>query len=234
MIAGPRAARRGLTLLEVLVSLTIFLISIAVLGQMVRLASSQALDVRRRNQATQLCQSKLAEVMAGAVPLQSQSDVPFDEDADWRWSLDCNQGDIANLWSVTVKVHRQGEDNPAQQVALSRMVLDPSQRGSSFDNPAPAATAADPNSQSGSGSGSGASGAGSSTGSGAASGMGTGAGSMSPAATTPAATTPSAPRSGGSNTPSSSPTVNSPAGSGSSPAGGNSRPGGNSTPGKKG
>jgi general secretion pathway protein I len=128
-----RARRRGMSLLEVLVALAIFLSALIVLGRLVILGGERARDVQGLAQATQLCQSKMAEVVAGVVPLNSQSGTPFDEDPAWTWSLDCSQGDIANLWDVTVTVTRQRADGSKIESTLTQKVLDPSMRGHAAD-----------------------------------------------------------------------------------------------------
>jgi type II secretion system protein I len=130
-----QAARPGLSLLEVLVALTIFLLSLVAISRLVEMGGERALEARERVQAAQLCESKMNEVVAGVVPLQSQGDTPFDEDPDWVWSLDCDQGAITNLWNVTVKVSRQqGQGNRTPiSVSLSQMLLDPSIRGNAYD-----------------------------------------------------------------------------------------------------
>src|SRR5262249_46245586 len=92
--------RQGLSLLEVVVALTIFLFALGVIGRLVTMGGDQAFDVQQKGQASQLCQSKLAEVVAGVVPLQNQSEVPFDEDPQWLWSLDAEQGSVSGLWNV--------------------------------------------------------------------------------------------------------------------------------------
>ncbi len=127
------AARRGLSLLEVLVALTIFLLSFVAIGRLVSLASDQAVEVQYQSQGTRLAQSKLNEVIAGAVPLQGASG-SFDEDPDWQWSVDAQQNsDVTGLWTVTVTVKRAvGESEPIT-ATLTQMVLDPSVRGSVFD-----------------------------------------------------------------------------------------------------
>jgi general secretion pathway protein I len=126
--------RKGLSLLEVIVALSIFLFAIVAIARLVNLGSDLALDVEQRSRATQLCQSKLSEVISGAVTLTSQSDTPFDEDPSWTWSLDCEQASVAGLWNVTVKASHQGSDgNKVVMCALSQMVLDPSIRGTSYD-----------------------------------------------------------------------------------------------------
>jgi general secretion pathway protein I len=129
----PTRPRRGLSLLEVLVALAIFLFALVGIGRLIVWGSDRALDVQYKTQAAQLCQAKMAEVIAGAVPLSSQNDAPFDEDPDWHWSLDAEQGSISGLWTLTVKVTRQGKGNDPLEVTLSQMILDPSLRGSAMD-----------------------------------------------------------------------------------------------------
>jgi Tfp pilus assembly protein PilV len=127
------AARPGLSLIEVLVALAIFLFSLIAIGGLVSMAGDRALDIQQMNEATRLCQSKMNEVVIGAVPLQPQSDTS-DDDSGWFWSLDCQQGDAApNLWTCTVKVYRKRGDSSQFGVTLTQMVLDPSVRGSTLD-----------------------------------------------------------------------------------------------------
>jgi general secretion pathway protein I len=169
----PSCRRHGLSLLEVLVALAVFLFALIAIGRLVTLGGDRALDVQRQSQAIHLCQSKLAEVMAGVVPLASQGDVPFDEDPSWTWSLDCEQNTtITGLWNVTVSVTQKRSGNSKVECSLHQMVLDPSLRGSTLDASALAsASSSSSASNSRSGSNSPASGA---TG-------GTGSGSMAPA-----------------------------------------------------
>jgi type II secretion system protein I len=129
--ACPRA---GFSLLEVIVAMAIFLMSIAVIGEIVTMGGERALDVEQQSEAMMLCQAKMAEVVAGAQPLSSVSDQSFDETSDYTWSLDASQNDITNLWNVNVTVKRERSDGTKIQAVLSQMVLDPSQRGSSQDS----------------------------------------------------------------------------------------------------
>src|SRR5947209_359815 len=101
---SARSTRTGLSLLEVLVALAIFLFSIVALHQALNIGTSNAVDMQQHMQAAQLAQSKMAEVYVGAVPMSSQADTPFDEDPDYTWSLDAEPGTVANLWNVTVTV----------------------------------------------------------------------------------------------------------------------------------
>jgi general secretion pathway protein I len=167
-----KRSRPGVSLLEVLAALSIFLVSFAALGHLVQSSADRALDVQLQSHAARLAQSKLHEVVWGIEPLSSTSGSFYDDpnDTGWQWTLDCEQGNITNLWNVTVTVHRDLNDGTHIEFTLNQMVLDPSMRGSTFDTPA-ADTTPDTNTTSGS------SGAG---------GAGAGAGAASGAATKPA------------------------------------------------
>ena len=131
---GKAAGRTGFSLLEVLVALAIFLFGLVAIGQLITLGSDRALEVQFQTQAVQLCQAKMAEVVAGAVPLSSQADAKFDEDPDWSWSLEAEQDSNSSLlWNVKVTVTHPRPDGSKMEASLSQMVLDPSQRGSATD-----------------------------------------------------------------------------------------------------
>ncbi|HXG13174.1 MAG TPA: prepilin-type N-terminal cleavage/methylation domain-containing protein [Gemmataceae bacterium] len=168
--------RPGLSLLEVLVALAIFLVGMVVLGQMINLASEQALQVRQQGQAAQLCQSKLAEISAGAIPLSSEGETPFEEDPSWVWSIQAEPAEIPNLWRVSVRVSRAGAaEGVGVECVMSQLVLDPAVRGSALDMPS-APSAADSGGSSSSGSSSASSGGGQGSGGGQRSGGGQGSG----------------------------------------------------------
>ncbi len=120
--------RPGLSLLEVLVAMAIFLFSVIGIAHVIGQAGDRAVDVQRQSQAIQICQAKMAEVIAGAIPLSSQSDVSLDEDPDWHWSLDAQQGSVPGLWNVNIKVSRPGPGGNIE-TSLSQLVMDPSLRG---------------------------------------------------------------------------------------------------------
>ena len=136
-----RAQRSGLTLLEVLVSLAIFLLCLIALSRLLGMGSDFARDANQQTECLRLAQSKLNEVWAGVVPLQSQSDTAFDENPDFMWSLDAeNDPNVTNLWDITVTVYRQRPDGSKMSVTLSHMLIDPSIRGSTINNNASGTT----------------------------------------------------------------------------------------------
>lgn len=118
--------RRGLTLLEVLLSLGLFLGALAALSQLWYGGVRAAVQARLATQAILRCESKLNEVVAGAVPLQSTSDTPFDDDSSWTWSLQVEIGPHTDSMLVTVKVSHPGQSGlSSSDYQLRRLIRDP-------------------------------------------------------------------------------------------------------------
>ncbi len=155
MLRAP-AARPALTLMEVLVSLAIFLLSLAALTRLVTFAGERAQEAQYRSQATMYCLSQLAEVEAGSIAMSSQGETALGDDPDYEWSMDASQGQVAGIWNVTVTVtHKNGNGVPIK-VSLSKIVLDPAVVGSTQDS-VPVNSSTSNNSSTGTGSSSGSS-----------------------------------------------------------------------------
>jgi prepilin-type N-terminal cleavage/methylation domain-containing protein len=133
--ARIRRNRSGFTLLEVLIALAILLIALAALSRLLTMGGNFARDANQQTECVRLAQSKLNEVWAGVVPLQSQGDTPFDENPDYLWSLDAeNDPNVTNLWDITVTVSRPQAGGGKMTVTLSHMLIDPSIRGSMINS----------------------------------------------------------------------------------------------------
>ncbi|WP_339731142.1 type II secretion system minor pseudopilin GspI [uncultured Gimesia sp.] len=119
--------RSGLTLLEVLISLSIFLAALTALSQLIGIGSRAAVQSQLRTQAIIKCQSKLAEVLAGVQPMESVSQAGFEEsDENWKWSLNVEPGDYTNLLKLTVLVQYAGNsETVSTSYQLIRQVRDP-------------------------------------------------------------------------------------------------------------
>ena len=118
--------RQGLTLLEVLLALGLFLGALAALSQLWYGGVRAAVQARLSTQAILRCESKLNEVVAGAVPLQSTGDTPFDDDVSWTWSLQVETGPHTDAMLVTVKVSHPGQSGlSSNDYQLRRLIRDP-------------------------------------------------------------------------------------------------------------
>jgi general secretion pathway protein I len=126
---GGGAVRSGLSLLEVMAALAIFLFSLVALNQLVDIGSANAQDIDWLARASLIAQSRMAEVLAGSIPLSSQSDSSVDEDPDWNWSMDAEGDTAPGLWRVKITVSRERTDGSRFETVLNQMVLDPTYRG---------------------------------------------------------------------------------------------------------
>ncbi|MFI4847830.1 MAG: prepilin-type N-terminal cleavage/methylation domain-containing protein [Gimesia chilikensis] len=128
MISIPtqKRTRAGLTLLEVLISLAIFLGALTALSQLIGIGSRAAVQAQLRTQAILKCQSKLAEVLAGAQPLESVSQAAYEDEENWKWSLDVQPGAYENILQLTVSVLYSGAgESVTTSYQLTRQIRDP-------------------------------------------------------------------------------------------------------------
>ncbi|WP_417390877.1 type IV pilus modification PilV family protein [Gimesia sp.] len=120
-------SRAGLTLLEVLISLSIFLGALTALSQLIGIGSRAAVQTQLKTQAIFRCQSILAEILAGAQPMESVALAAFDDDSkNWKWSLNVEPGDYENMLKLTVLVQYTGDsETVSTSYQLIRQVRDP-------------------------------------------------------------------------------------------------------------
>ena len=125
--ANHESRRAGLTLLEVLISLSIFLAALTALSQLIGIGSRAAVQTQLRTQALFRCQSVLAEVLAGAQPMESVAMSAFDDESEnWKWSLNVEPGDYENMLKLTVLVQYIGDsETVSTSYQLIRQVRDP-------------------------------------------------------------------------------------------------------------
>ena len=127
MIASRSSPRRsGVSLIEVMVALAVFLMCLTAIGKLVDLGGDNALSARYQNTGTRLAKSKMNEVIAGMVAVSSGGSGDFSADGDdgWQWTVTSSATDIANLYSVTVTVSKPFQGRP-YEVTLTQTVFDP-------------------------------------------------------------------------------------------------------------
>jgi hypothetical protein len=121
-----RRTTAGFSLLEVILALSILVGAIAVLGELVRLGTMNAASARDLTQAQLLCESKLAEVMAGLMLPEAVHGVPCETDPSWLYSIDVQPLDMPGIVVLSVTV---SQDVPANlrpaEFTLVRWVQDP-------------------------------------------------------------------------------------------------------------
>jgi hypothetical protein len=127
-----------MTLLEVVLSVAIFFLAMAAIYHLIDLGQRNALESRLQSQAVFRAEQIMAEVVAGAVPLQSTGETAFADGAvvnsptaprsgEWTWSLDVLPWGLdATMQELVVTVrHRTsvGEENAT--FTLRRIIRDP-------------------------------------------------------------------------------------------------------------
>lgn len=124
----PRAevTRSGISLMEVVIALGIFIGSLAALSQLSNNGMSAAVQSRLLTHAILRCESKLNEVAAAVEPLQPIEGQPFEDDENWSWSLTSATGPHADLLLVTITVkYFKQNDLASTSYSISRLIRDP-------------------------------------------------------------------------------------------------------------
>jgi type II secretion system protein I len=127
MIAVRSQSRHsGVSLLEVLIALAIFLLCFAAIGKLVEVGTDNALNTRFQNTATRLAISKMHEVEIGAIPVSSGGSGDFSADGDdgWQWTVTSSATEIANVYAVTVTVSRNLQGRPFE-IVVTQTIFDP-------------------------------------------------------------------------------------------------------------
>ncbi len=132
-----RAFRAGLSLLEVLVALAIFFLSIIVISQMVDMASRTAQKAARLTKAALHAETVMAELTAGVRQMASSGQEPIQESEEgWLVSVQTQPeswtqtqsgvgtGFGLHLVHVTV-VWQNSAGFPETEYTLARVLLDP-------------------------------------------------------------------------------------------------------------
>ncbi len=126
-IQQQREARRnGLTLLEVMLALAILGVSIAVVGELIRIGTRSAAQARDLSTAQLMCESKLSEILAGIEPPSASSGGPLDEYGEWSYSVESESTDQEGLLLVRVTVQQNLDAGQrAASFTIARWMTDP-------------------------------------------------------------------------------------------------------------
>lgn len=117
-----------MSLIEVLLALTILLLSMVAIGQLVDIGTDHGVAARLQVRGSRLAQAKMAEVEAGVVPVEAGSGT-FDTDQDWSWTVEAEPAGPPNLFRVTVTVTKDDRGRPVE-IKLAQLLLDPAKTGS--------------------------------------------------------------------------------------------------------
>lgn len=120
------SAHRGLSLLEVILAIAILGTAMAVIGQLMNLGYRSAVEARLRTDAGLLCDTKMAELVAGVLEVKSSSGQAIAEAPGWVYSIDIQSGSQLGLLAATVTVS-QDSNQSADPISMSivRFLPDP-------------------------------------------------------------------------------------------------------------
>lgn len=124
-----RNRRDGITLLEVILAIAILGSSMAMISELVRVGSVSAARARDYTNAQLICESKLNELIAGAIPIAAATQQQV-EDVGlvdlWYFSVVVNPLDTEGLVAVQVLVEKGVEQGQRPTTfSLMRWMVDP-------------------------------------------------------------------------------------------------------------
>lgn len=124
--SSQASLRSGLSLLEVILALTILGISVAAIGQLIRIGTINAEESENLSKAQAYCDSRMAEVAAGILPLSSVGSAPCEEDPEWLYSVQVSAANQVGLLQVGVAVTQDptSVSNPLK-FTIFRLMPDP-------------------------------------------------------------------------------------------------------------
>jgi general secretion pathway protein I len=122
------AVRNGLSLLEVIISVAIFLGAMTAIMQGLSVGQRSELAARLQSEAVLRSEAKMGEILCGAEEPNSSEGNSFEDDetGNWEWSVNVKEGGAPGLLQVTVAVeHKPGGDEPNAGFTLVRLMRDP-------------------------------------------------------------------------------------------------------------
>ena len=133
----------GLSLIEVLLALGIFIMALVAIARLVDMGTDRELESQLLIRGSRLAQSKMGEVVSGFIPISQASSASgnFDVESEWSYSVASVPQTATNLYLVTVTVTRDNRGQPFK-FEIAQYVIDPLMMGSAQ----PATSTTDPGS----------------------------------------------------------------------------------------
>ena len=121
--------RSGLSLLEVMLALAILGASLAAIGELMRIGARNAEMARDLTTAQLLCESTMAELQLGFLPMQAIGPVPVNDleyQQEWLYTITVEPIDQEGLSAIWVRIEQNPEvfSRPVS-FAATRWMIDP-------------------------------------------------------------------------------------------------------------
>lgn len=118
--------RRAVTLLEVMLAIAILGMSLAAIGELIRLGVTGSLRTRDLTRAQIYAESKMSEITTGVAPIQSMAATPYEADPTFIYLVEVQPALQDGMLHVVVHIEKdtsQGGERIAYD--LYRWVVDP-------------------------------------------------------------------------------------------------------------
>ena len=124
MNSHKKHKRSGLTILEVLISIAIFLFAMTGISTLINNGLRSTVDGQARTRAALLCASTMESILSGSLSVNANSEqtafaIP---NQDWFWRARLKPSEYPNLSLLTVEVFKQDTHSRSVNVELSRLV----------------------------------------------------------------------------------------------------------------
>ena len=120
------SSRRGMSLMEVVLAMTVLSITLGMLYSVASRGSRYGMKARQETQAQLLCESKLAEISAGITPAAVISGAVSEVDDGWLYSVDMEATDLEGVVLLRVTfVENVPQRKQPIQFSLTRWIRDP-------------------------------------------------------------------------------------------------------------
>lgn len=126
--AASLTNRSGLSLLEIIISVAIFMASLAAIMEGLQIGRRSELSARLQSEAVLRCETVMGEILSGVKEAASAQGNPFDDDetGNWEWTAEVTEAGTTGLLQVTILVeHRPGGEEPNAAFTLVRFMRDP-------------------------------------------------------------------------------------------------------------
>ena len=124
MQSTNRTSRAGLSLLEVILSLSILGVSMVAIGHLFNLGFRSAADVQLRSEANMIADTTMAEIAAGVIDISAGGGA-VEGNPEWQYEVSSQQSEQPGLLSVSLLVSRENDPDNNVSVSLVRFVPDP-------------------------------------------------------------------------------------------------------------
>ena len=117
-------SRAGLSLLEVILSLSILGVSMVAVGHLFNLGFRSAADVQLRSEANMIADTTMAEIAAGVIDISAGGGA-VEGNPEWQYEVNSQESEQPGLLSVSLRVSRENDPDNNVSVSLVRFVPDP-------------------------------------------------------------------------------------------------------------